>query len=115
MVLFLEDTGTGRGKHASVGDIFKAMVQAVLIFELEILVMTGWMERPLPKMTHTFKNCYLQRRRQSIASPISSLKNCTYAHIYFPVEVGSFTSFFDYIVRGLLSSIEISHGIFPSE
>ena len=40
-----KETGTGRHRHTGVGDIFKVVVQALLLFGLEMWVMTprtGW-------------------------------------------------------------------------
>ena len=40
-----KDFGTGRSKHAGLGTFFEAMVQTVLIFELETWVVTPHMGR----------------------------------------------------------------------
>ena len=47
MGYFSEDLVTGRGKHAGVRDIFKVVVQVVLIFGLEMWVMNPCMAQPL--------------------------------------------------------------------
>ena len=64
------------------------------------------------EMPHICENQELKRRRQSLASPISSLKNCTYVHIYLPLEVDRFTSFCLCNTRSFMSHRNISWNIY---